>query len=521
MATRTPFSSVRHSASRVLLLAAALASSAAALASADQTYLTSEEAPRAVFPDADRFVRRQVASTPELREQVARRLGDLKPSIWEPSYEVTTAFAGERRLGRAIVVEEVGKHRAITLVIGVDPQLRVAGVAVMVYREAYGGEIRTHRFLDQYTGKGEGDRLLPSVDIRNIAGATLSARAVGRAVKKAIAVLEAISDDAAEPNPTPPPSAKRLPENGGRFREAHYVMGTMLEITVDAPDEGTGRTWIRQAVAEARRLDAELSSFRDDSALCELNLRAGAGPQHVPFDLFRILEQSIELSAASGGTFDVTVSPLLQLWRRAGREGRRPSPAAIAEARGAVGYQRIRLQPPDEVELPAKGALELGGIGKGYAVDRMVELLRREGAQSALVNFGGSSIAALGPPSKEPGWQVWIERGEALAGSMILQDAALSTSTIRGEHHRVGGRAIGHLVDPRTGLTLQDEAQATVLAPTATEAEAWSKALLIDPPLARRAMHTRPSLSALELTGPHEHADGPFVASSGWQRARR
>ncbi len=495
MTKRTRSSSVRHSASRILLMAAALASSAAALAFADQIYLTSDEAPRAVFPDADRFVRRQVASTPELREQVARRLGDLKPSIWEPSYEVTTAFAGERRLGRAIVVEEVGKHRAITLVIGVDPQLRVAGVAVMVYREAYGGEIRTRRFLDQYQGKGEDDRLLPSVDIRNIAGATLSARAVGRAVKKAIAVLEAIGDAAAEPDPTPPPSTKRLLENGGRFREAHYVMGTVLEITLDAPSEATGRAWIRRAVAEARRLDAELSSFRDDSALSELNLRAGAGPQPVPPDLFRILEQSIELSAATGGTFDVTVSPLVQLWQRAGREGRWPSPAAIAEARRAVGYERIRLRPPDEVELPANGALELGGVGKGYAVDRMVEVLRREGAQSALVNFGGSSVAALGPPGKEPGWRVWIQQDAALEGSLILRDAALSTSATLGKHERVAGHTIGHLVDPRTGLTLQDEAQATVLAPTATEAEAWSKALLIDPPLARQAMRARPSRS--------------------------
>jgi hypothetical protein len=225
-------------------MAVALALSAAAPAGADQVYLSGDEAPHAVFPDADRFARGQIPSTPELREQVTRRLGDLKPSIWEPSYEVTTAFAGERRLGRAIVVEEVGKHRAITLVIGVDPQLRVAGVAVMVYREAYGGEIRTRRFLDQYRGKGEDDPLLPSVDIRNITGATLSARAVGRAVRKAIAVLETIGDAPAEPDPTstPPPSAKHLPGNEGRFREAHYVMGTMLENTLDAPREETGRT---------------------------------------------------------------------------------------------------------------------------------------------------------------------------------------------------------------------------------------------------------------------------------------
>lgn len=502
-------------------LAAALFFSAAAPAVADQVYLSAAEAPRAVFPDADRFARRRIASTPELRERVAERLGGLKPSIWEPSYEVATAFAGDRRLGRAIEVEEVGKHRAITLVIGVDPQDKVSGVAVMVYREAYGGEIRSRRFLDQYRGKGEVDPLLPSRDIRNITGATLSARAVGRAVKKAIAVLEVVGDTVSGgPDPAPPPSAERADGPAARVREAHYVMGTMLEITLEAPSEETGRAWIRRAVAEARRLDAELSSFRSDSALGTLNLHAGAGPQRVPPDLFRLVERSAELSALSGGTFDITVSPLLRLWQEAARDGRWPSAAEIAEARRDVGYERIRLRPPDQVELPARTTLELGGIGKGYAVDRMVEALRRLGTRSALVNFGGSSIAALGPPPEEPGWQVWVRRRSALDGPLVLRDMALSTSGSLGESERVAGRRIGHIVDPRTGRALERWAQATVLAPTATEAEAWSKALLVDAPLARRVMAERPAVSALVFAGSRESADERFAAGSGWKHSR-
>ncbi len=502
-------------------MAAALLSSAAAPTVADQVYLSTAEAPRAVFPEADRFGRRQIPSTPELREQVAQRLGDLKPSIWEPSYEVTTAFAGDRRLGRAIEVEEIGKHRAITLVIGVDPQLRVAGIAVMVYREAYGDEIRTRRFLDQYRGKGESDPLMPSRDILNITGATLSARAVGRAVKKAIAVLEVAGEAPTEPTPTMPPSAERPEKNPARVREAHYVMGTILEITLDAPNEDTGRTWLRRAVGEARRLDAELSSFRDDSALCKLNHSSGMGPQRVPPDLFRVLDLSAELSAASDGTFDVTVSPLVQLWRRASRDGHWPSPAKIAATRRDIGYERIRLRPPDEVELPAHTALDLGGIGKGYAVDRMVEMLRRSGARSALVNFGGSSIAALGPPADETGWPVWVQRGAALEGPLILRDVALSTSNSFGDDQRVAARRIGHIVDPRTGRMLENAAQTTVLAPSATEAEAWSKALLIDPPLARRAMAARPAISALLIAGSRELTDERFAERSGWKPVRR
>jgi Na+-translocating ferredoxin:NAD+ oxidoreductase RnfG subunit len=165
-------------------------------ARADEVYLTVEEAPAAVFPDADRFERRSVVSTAELRQRVQVRLGNTKASIWEPSYPVATAYRGSERLGEALVVEEIGKHREITFVVGVDPTGAVAGVAVMAYREAYGGEVRSRRFLDQYRGKRAGDPLLPSSDIRNITGATLSARAIGRGVRKAIAVLAEIPSDA-------------------------------------------------------------------------------------------------------------------------------------------------------------------------------------------------------------------------------------------------------------------------------------------------------------------------------------
>lgn len=166
-------------------------------ARADEVYLTPEEAPAAVFPDADRFERSEVAATPALRDRVRRRLGGLKPSVWEESYPLAAAFRGGARLGQAIVVEEIGKHREITFVVGIDSGGKVAGVAVMAYREAYGGEVRSRRFLQQYKGKGAGDPLMPSRDIRNVTGATLSARAIGRGVKKAIAVLDSLAEGGA------------------------------------------------------------------------------------------------------------------------------------------------------------------------------------------------------------------------------------------------------------------------------------------------------------------------------------
>ena len=504
-------------------LALAFAVVIAPTARSDDRYLSDADAPAAVFPDADHFERREVPSTPDLRARLAARLGDVKPTVWESTYKIATAFHGGVDIGRAIEVEEVGKHRAITLIVGVDPRERVTGVAVMVYREAYGGEIARHRFLEQYRGKNASDPLLPSQDIRNITGATLSARAVGRAVKKAIAVAAELGKERdAAPTPT---AARSLPQASTTdmpvtVREAHYVMGTILEITVVAPAVDVGRSWIRQAVGEARRLDRELTSFSDESALARLNRQAGQGFVRVPADLYRIVALSKDLSRATDGTFDVTVSPAVRLWESAAVENRWPSRGELAQARRAIGAERIRLRPPSEIALPAGAAVELGGIGKGYAADRLAALLRELGARAALINFGESSLAAVGPPPSAPPWPIWVRRGRLLDGPILLRDAALSTSASFGRSLRIGDRRLGHIVDPRSGKPLEQTAQATVIATSAGEAEAWSKALLVDERRAFAELSHRPSLGGLLLRPNGAREDDRFARQSGWNAMR-
>lgn len=151
-------------------------------------FLTEAEAPGAVFPDADRVERREIESTPAIRDAVSERLEGAAPSTWEERYVVFAAFRGDVPLGRAFVVEEVGKHRPITFVVGVRPDGSIADTAVMTYREAYGGEIRSPRFVAQYRGRPANDPLRPYEDIKNIAGATLSVEAASRAVRKARAL---------------------------------------------------------------------------------------------------------------------------------------------------------------------------------------------------------------------------------------------------------------------------------------------------------------------------------------------
>jgi FMN-binding protein len=156
-------------------------------------FLSVEEAPRAVFPEGTSFERRVVTSSAQLRAAIIAELGQTRPSLWEPEYVIFTARRGDSVLGQAVIVEEIGKHRPITFVVGVRPDGGVRDVVLMVYREPYGGEVRNSRFLAQYRGKELAASLLPFRDIRNITGATLSAEAIGRGVRKALALLKALA----------------------------------------------------------------------------------------------------------------------------------------------------------------------------------------------------------------------------------------------------------------------------------------------------------------------------------------
>lgn len=173
-----------------LLTAVVSVTAAATLWAQEGVFLTEEQAPRAVFADADGFARQVVTASPEMRERMRKLLGVTEPSVWEDQYVIFKATRGDTVVGYAIIVEEVGKHRPITFVVGVRPDGSVSDVAVMAYREAYGGEVRSKRFLTQYRGKNPQSSLQTYTDIQNIAGATLSVDAASRAVKKALAVAQ-------------------------------------------------------------------------------------------------------------------------------------------------------------------------------------------------------------------------------------------------------------------------------------------------------------------------------------------
>ena len=161
-------------------------------------FLKEDEAPKAVFPDATSFSRKVIPSSAELRDKIKQRMGKTPTSLWEDSYVTFVAKNGDAVLGYAVVVEEIGKHRPITLIVGVGNDHKIKDAALMVYREAYGGEVRDRRFLQQYRRKDLKDPLIPYRDIQNISGATLSVEAIGRGSKKALAIVDLVYLDSAE-----------------------------------------------------------------------------------------------------------------------------------------------------------------------------------------------------------------------------------------------------------------------------------------------------------------------------------
>jgi thiamine biosynthesis lipoprotein len=264
-------------------------------------------------------------------------------------------------------------------------------------------------------------------------------------------------------------------------REVHFQMGTFLEVILWHHEPQTAKRLIRDAVQEARRLDAILSNYDPDSALSRLNRHAGAGSMRVPVELFELLSSSRELGAKTGGMFDVTVGPLMELWQNAAAKNQVPSASQLNQARSLVDYRNLSLSRPDEAALIQSGMnIDLGGIGKGYAVDRMTKMLKASGVGAALINFGGSSMSAIGAPPGKTGWEIAVQDTDGrLRGAIHLRDLALSTSASMGRGWIIDGKKYGHLIHPPSGIPVTEARMATVISPSATLAEALTKPLVL------------------------------------------
>lgn len=300
-------------------------------------------------------------------------------------------------------------------------------------------------------------------------------------------------------------------------------MGTMFDIVVYHPSRGDGARAAERAMREIERLDRVLSHFKDDSDLSRLNREAGRGFVTVDPSLYDVVSQSIEWSRRTGGTFDITIAPLLRTWKQAYADGRRPSDADVAAAKQCVGSDKIELEAPNRIRFrsasasvpaPACLAIDLGGIGKGYAVDRALEVLKADGVTSAMINAGGSSIGAIGAPPGQSGWAVRIAAKVSGSDTLLLRDMSMSTSQQQPLPFATTAGSFGEILDPRTGAPSEGRTAITVVTPSGTTAEALTKALLMMPSADAKALLARlPDVSALWMS-----PDGELLAAHGESR---
>jgi FAD:protein FMN transferase len=261
------------------------------------------------------------------------------------------------------------------------------------------------------------------------------------------------------------------PASAAQFRTGQPVMGTVLQVTVVAADAARARALAEAAIAEGRRWDDILTTWRPEGELARLNAHAGQGAISISAELAGALRRMQALSRDTAGVFDPAVGPLVAAWR--GPAAPDPVPVASPATRIATA---LRLD-GEHATLLAGAALDAGGIGKGMALDAIAALLRRSGAQAALLDFGGSSQLALGaPPDAPDGWPVVIGglAPQRALGELALRDTALSTSRAS-----AGPNAAGPIIDPRSGAPVFTPRLATVRAADATAAEAWSKVVVI------------------------------------------
>lgn len=269
-----------------------------------------------------------------------------------------------------------------------------------------------------------------------------------------------------------------------RYEFTQIRMGMPFRLVLYSRDEDSANTAARAVYERIKQLNAVMSDYEPDSELMLLCKTAGQG-KAVPVsrDLRGVLAKSLALSKASDGAFDVTVGPMVRLWRKARRSKMMPTEDQLDEARKVVGYQFVRLdEKASTVELLKPGMqLDLGGIGVGYAIDESFLVLKQHGIRSAMIDASGD-IGVSDPPPGEKGWRIGIAPLEPEAPPsryVLIKNAAVTTSGDAFQFVEIDGKRYSHIVDPRTGLGLTDRMSVTLIANDCTTADSYTKAVCV------------------------------------------
>jgi len=285
---------------------------------------------------------------------------------------------------------------------------------------------------------------------------------------------------------------KRRVEADSGYR---LIMGTFAHLKAIAKDPQTARKCVETAFAEIQKVDDLMSDYKSDSEISRVNRDAFGRAVKVSESTFEVLQKSTEFSRLSGGAFDITIGPLVELWRSAAEVNSVPDEAELERVRSKVGYEKLYL---DANEMTVRFAvdgmrLDLGGIAKGYAIDRAVEVMKNVGAIGGLVDVGGDIRCFGMPPEGKNTWRIGLqdptesqESDQFLTGVaglvlmvLKLKDAAVATSGGYRRFVLIGGKKYSHIMDRRTGESAENMSSVTIISQDAVDADALATAVSV------------------------------------------
>lgn len=311
---------------------------------------------------------------------------------------------------------------------------------------------------------------------------------------------------------------RRVEEDSG-YR---LVMGTFAHLKVIAKDDRTAMKCLDTAFAELQKVDDLMSDYKGDSEISRLNSDAAKRPVKVSAPTFKVLQKSVEFSRLSEGAFDITIGPLAKLWRSAAEVNSVPTEAKLAVTRSKVGYEKLFL---DANEMTVRFAvdgmkLDLGGIAKGYAIDRAIEAMQAGGAVGGMVDVGGDIRCFGTPPPGKKTWRIGLENPaepkgsdqslSAGAGSILLilklNNAAIATSGGYRRFVLIEGKMHSHIMDRDTGASAQGMSSVTIISQNAINADALATAVsVMGPEKGLALIEKTPQTEAILITPSPEY----------------
>ncbi len=302
--------------------------------------------------------------------------------------------------------------------------------------------------------------------------------------------------------------SRTLPQGGNTISLRTTAMACEFSVVMNQGAAAHLMT-AAEALEIIHQLEDQMTVYRETSELSEINRSAFEQPVAVEARLFQLLLAAKKLGERTQGAFDPTSGPLIALWRHCRNEGRIPTPAEIRECLSHTGLAHLKFnEAQDTVQFDdPRAELNLGGIGKGYALDRAGEFLNEMNVDDWLLHGGFSSLLARGEHQSQGGWPIGIRNPlvpSQLLGTILLKDQALSTSGSGVQSFRVEGKKYGHILDPRTGWPVEGLLSVTILAPTAAQADALSTAFFVlGLEKSQEYCDNHPNVSCLLIPPPH------------------